>query len=69
MSQEQRRERERRDGHELEEIAPGILGVGQAHGRNDLLGATEQVADLDGDEDEEEQIEQAEDGAYLDDAE
>jgi hypothetical protein len=65
-SQEQGRQHERRHGHELEEASPG---VGQAGGGGDPLGAAEKVTHLDGHEGEEEQVEQAEDGAKLDDAE
>ena len=43
VRQEERRQGYRRHGDELEETAPGVLGVGQPGGRGDPLGAAEQV--------------------------
>ena len=54
--------REQRDEHQLEEAAPGVLGVGQA-GERERVAAAEQVGELEDDEDREQEDDDQQDGA------
>src|SRR2546422_11767536 len=56
-------------GHELEEPTPGVFGVRETGRGSDQFCASEQVAHLNDDEDQEEQIDEAQRGGYRNDAE
>ena len=57
------------DGRQFEEASTGVLGVGKSRGGRDQLGASEQVAELDRDEHQEQEIDEAEGRRDRDDAE
>ena len=64
-----KREREGGYGDQLEESAPGVLGVGQARRGGHAPRAAEQVADLDHDECQKEEVQKTEHNPYFGDAE
>jgi hypothetical protein len=66
VGEQQDGQRERRDGDQLEEAMARVFRIRETGLRLDMRAAPEQVAELDGDEREEEQVESTEDDTDLD---